>query len=214
MSILVDCWVYQCSNPDCALTGIVNKALLDCTGAEHALCPRCGQTMVPVRKAETEEFDAEGEEALAYYHKYYPYVSLRAVVDFTDDGPVLRWKSPFQDAGEPESPDNHISKRTENGQPTLADLDDNQQVTGKQAAKLLGIGYNLFNQRVRAREIAYIEVDSRGRRYQVGALKAYVESRVVKPRITKPVIPEGSLPVKKETKKRTAAQWRQEFKDL
>lgn len=194
-------WVYSCQK--CDVSGFINDAVLSRLYQDGVVpCPRCQGQMERIREAKTGEYRQDEQEALAIHAKSKGLAPLALSIDFTGDEPVYRWRSPFQDA------------TLQSGTPDLVDLHDDTLITGREAAKLLGLSYNLFNEKVRNGEIAYEEHDGRSRRYRVRDLRAYIESKVVKARTTQSKSPDHSLPVKKDRKKKKSmSDWRREMKD-
>ncbi len=61
------CWIYQCSNPECALVGFISDVVLEHRYANGVPCPHCAQQMTKIREAVEGEYDPDEVEALAQY---------------------------------------------------------------------------------------------------------------------------------------------------
>jgi excisionase family DNA binding protein len=99
----------------------------------------------------------------------------------------------------------------------LNSIPDDRLLTAREAAKILGMSYNLFNKKVRAGEIVYVKFNGRERRFYPRHLKDYLESKTVRPKpATDPAKsrkPANSRNRVSKRKQISNSEWRETMKD-
>jgi len=99
----------------------------------------------------------------------------------------------------------------------LDSIPEDQPLTSREGADLLDISYNLFNAKVRAGEIGYVEHNGRERRFYPRHLREYLESKAVQPKPTTKTTRHGTPPVSKKrgsgNKEQSKADWRRAMKE-
>lgn len=185
--------------PHCHFRCVQANGVISGKASGFIECPECGVLMERPRDATQEEV------------KSLPFLRQNSTLPICSRGLI---KSPRnQPSTHPTPADQSESEQWAR----LNSIPDDKEIKTREGAQLLDLSYNLFNAKVRAGEIGYVEHNGRERRFYPRHLREYLESKSVHPqRDTEPVIQRNQTPSRNrvsQKKQRSKSEWRETMKD-
>ena len=170
-------WLYECTNPECGIAGIVNDVVLNHRYKDGVPCPYCGQEMQMVREAIEAEYDPEMQDALAAQEmeqvqfKLVPPSKAFHYAAFMSGQSILPHpKSEDQATSSSSSPQDREQRGTS----------DKEVLTEQDVARILDISVTAVQRLVREKKLGFIQLTKRKKAFTQELIDEFIrrESRL------------------------------------
>ena len=169
------CWIYQCSNPECAGLWHVNNVVLEYKYPDGIVpCPRCRKRMERIREAQPGEYDAEGQEAAAQRASTpltFRIVETGAPIPYHSMNPVIPGAICFYSC-----PNSNKGRCHDSADASEAHGDEHTCLTEPDVAQLLGISVRAVRRLVKDKKLRAIRPTKKKLLFTRALIDEYLQS--------------------------------------